>query len=74
MFEMFMDSARLFVKGKLFRDKESVYKKAYTGMVIAAFLVIFLAKIGLPLWLAIIIASLVSGGVQPYLFKDLKYA
>lgn len=74
MFEMFLSSAKLFMKGKLFRDINNVFKKACIGMAIAAFLVIFLAKIGLPLWLAIIIASLVSGGVQPYLFKDLKYA
>lgn len=74
MFEMFLNSATLFMKGKLFRDIDSVFKKAYIGMAIAAFLVIFLAKIGLPLWLAIILASLISGGIQPYLFKDLKYA
>jgi hypothetical protein len=73
MIEMFLNSATLFIQGKLFRDKDSVLKKAYIGMAIAAFLVIFLAKINLPIWLAIIIASLVSGAIQPYLFKDLKY-
>ncbi len=73
MFEMFLNSVTLFIKGKLFQDLDSVIKKACIGMAIAAFLVIFLVKTGLPLWLAIIIASLVSGGIQPYLFKDLKY-
>lgn len=73
MFDMFLSSAKLFLKGKLFRDINTVYKQACIGMAVAAFLVIFLAKVGLPLWLAIIFASLISGGIQPYLFKDLKY-
>lgn len=74
MFEMFLNSATLFIQGKLFRDINSVFKQAATGMAIAAILLIVLVKTGLPLWLAIILASLVSGGIQPYLFKDLKYA
>ncbi len=74
MFDMFLNSATLFIKGKLFRDIGNVYRKACIGMAIAAFLLVVLVKIGLPLWLAIILASLVSGGIQPYFFKDLKYA
>ncbi|MCF6250210.1 MAG: hypothetical protein L3J75_02900 [Methylococcaceae bacterium] len=74
MFEMFLNSATLFIQGRLFRDIKNVFKQACIGMAIAVFLLIVLVKIGLPLWLAIILTSLVSGGIQPYLFKDLKYA
>ena len=73
MFEMFLNSATLFVQGKLFQDWPSVCKQAGIGIAIAFSLAIFLAMIGLSLWSVIIIASLVSGAVQPYLFKDLKY-
>ena len=32
-----------------------------------------LAKAGAPLWLAALVAALLGGGLQPYLFKDLRY-
>ncbi len=73
MFEMFLNSATLFVQGRLFQDLTSVAKQAGIGIAIALFLALFLAILGLSLWPVIIIASLVSGAVQPYLFKDLKY-
>ena len=43
------------------------------GIVVTAVLLIVLAKIGAPLWLAALVAALLGGGLQPYLFKDLKY-
>ena len=74
MFEMFLNSATLFIQGRLFRDINNVFKQACIGMAIAVFLLIVLVKIGLPLWLSIILTSLVAGAIQQYLFKDLKYA
>ena len=31
------------------------------------------SKAGLPIWLATMVAAMLGGGLQPYLFKDLKY-
>ncbi len=73
MLDMFLNSATLFLQGRLFQDLDSVLKQAYIGIAITVVLLIFLVKLGLPLWLAIIATSLISGALQPYLFKDLKY-
>ncbi len=74
MLDMFVNSFILFWKGRLFQDIGHVIKQAAIGMVIAAVIVILAVKAGLALWMAIVIASLISGAIQPYLFKDLKYA
>jgi len=74
MLDMFINSISLFCKGCLFQDLSHVIRQATIGMVIAALIVIIAVKAGLALWMAIIIASLISGGIQPYLFRDLKYA
>lgn len=73
MWSMFLNSAQLFLKGKLFRDQNQVFRQGAIGVVIGILLLVILAKLGAPVWLAAIIAGLVSGAVQPYLFKDLKY-
>ena len=73
MLEMFMDSATLFMKGKLFQDYKSVFIKMLICMVITALIAIILVKLGSRMWVAIGVASLVGGALQPYLFKDLKY-
>ncbi|MBL4682278.1 MAG: hypothetical protein JKY88_16360 [Pseudomonadales bacterium] len=74
MFDMVMDSIILFCQGRLFKNMGHVVKQAAIGITICTVLVVVMAKVGLPLWLAIIIASLISGAMQSYLFKDLKYA
>lgn len=43
------------------------------GIFVTAALLVILAKVGAPLWLAALVAALLGGGMQPYLFKDLKY-
>jgi hypothetical protein len=63
----------LFFRGKLFADPGKVIRQLLIGIVVTAVLLIVLAKIGAPLWLAALIAALLGGGLQPYLFKDLKY-
>ena len=73
MLEMFMDSATLFMKGKLFQDYKSVFIKMLIGIISTAVIAIILAKLGSGMWVAIGVASLIGGALQPYLFKDLKY-
>lgn len=73
MFDMFMDSATLFVKGKLFQNYKSVFIQMLIGIIVTAVIGVILAKIGTGLWVAIGAAALIGGALQPYLFKDLKY-
>ena len=73
MWDMFSNSFRLFLKGKLFRDPGEVMKKWLFGFIAALVTVVVLAYAGLPLWLAVVIASFGAGALQPYLFRDLKY-
>ncbi len=74
MWDAFLNAATLFCKGKLFRDFGAVVKQTLIGNAVAAILLIVLVKLGLPLWIVVPIASIVSGALQPWLFKDLKYA
>ena len=73
MWKMFLNSFRLFLKGKLFRDMNQVMRQGALGVAVGVLLLVMLTKLGAPVWLAALIAGLVSGAVQPYLFKDLKY-
>jgi hypothetical protein len=73
MWSMFLNSAQLFLKGKLFRDQTQVFKHGAIGVLIGIVLLVVIAKLGAPVWLAALVAGLASGAAQPYLFKDLKY-
>jgi len=73
MWSMFMHTAALFLKGKLFRDPAHVFRQSVIGVAIGVILFVVLAKVGLPIWIAAGIAALMTGAAQPYLFKDLKY-
>lgn len=73
MWEMTKNSIGLFFRGKLFADPGKVVGKLLIGIFVTAVLFVGLAKAGTPLWLAALVAALLGGGLQPYLFKDLKY-
>jgi len=73
MWQMTQNSIALFFRGRLFADPGKVIRQLLIGVVITAALLVVLAKIGAPLWLAALVAALLGGGLQPYLFKDLKY-
>ncbi|MES2957640.1 MAG: hypothetical protein V4792_05595 [Pseudomonadota bacterium] len=70
---MFTNSLRLFLKGKLFREPRMVLRQWAIGVVATALVLVLLAKLGAPLWLAVLLASLSGGALQPYLFRHLKY-
>jgi hypothetical protein len=74
MWDMFVNSLRLFLKGKLFREPRAVFRQWLIGFGIACVAVIGIVKLGAPLWLAVIVVALAAGVLQPYLFKNLKYA
>jgi hypothetical protein len=73
MWEMFTGSLQLFIKGKLFRDPHQVARQWLIGVAATFVAMMVLARIGAPLWLAVVLASFSGGALQPLLFKDLKY-
>lgn len=73
MFDMFKNSVILFMRGKLFQDMSAALRQVIIGIVVTALLCILLVTLGIPLLISVLIAALIGGGLQPYLFKDLKY-
>lgn len=73
MWGMFINSLQLLFKGKLFRDPLEVFKKWLVGLVAATVLLVVLVKVGVVLWLAVVLVALGIGALQPWLFRDLKY-
>jgi hypothetical protein len=74
MWDMFSNSLRLFVKGKLFREPGAVFRQWLIGFGVSLVTFVALVKLGVPLWIAVTVVSLSTGALQPYLFKNLKYA
>ncbi|MEM1362161.1 MAG: hypothetical protein AAGF94_10655 [Pseudomonadota bacterium] len=73
MLEMALNSAKLFIAGKLFQDNKKALRQMLLAIVPGAILLLVIAQFA-PIWLAAVIAGSVSGFLQPILFKDLKYA
>ena len=73
MFDMFMNSVKLFFAGKLFRDGRDVLLQWLKGFGICLALLLVLGWFVSPL-VGVVVASVVGGLIQPLLFRDLKYA
>jgi len=73
MWDMFSNTLKLFLRGKLFREPGAVFRQWLIGFCVAVTSVVLLAKLGAALGLAVLAAALISGGLQPLLFKNLKY-
>jgi hypothetical protein len=73
MWQMTQNSIALFLRGKLFAEPGKVIQRLLIGIAVTAVLFVGLAEAGTPLWLAALVAALLGGGLQPYLFKDLRY-
>ncbi len=83
MWDMAVNSMILFARGKLFKNLGSVMLKAILGILITA--ILFVATVyylshGIGwtsvghIYASAFIAALIGGAIQPFLFKDLKYA
>ena len=73
MFDMFLNSVKLFFAGKLFRDNRVVLTQWLKGFGVCLALLLVLGRFVSPL-VGVVVASVVGGFIQPLLFKDLKYA
>jgi hypothetical protein len=71
--ELFSDTIELLLQGRLFRDSGFVIRQGLIGVVIAAFLLWVMVKVGVSVTIAVLATSVLSGLIQPYLFKDIKF-
>lgn len=83
MWDMAVNSITLFLRGKLFQDTSQVVRQVCLGAAFTTFALVLLATLlpatGLSagahsIWVASAVAGCLGGMLQPYLFKDLKYA
>ena len=72
MLELGWYSIKLFFKGKLLRDPGYFFKQIVIANSIGLVIFLSLSQTELPLWLPIIVASLVTGTIMPFLLKDFK--
>lgn len=73
MFEMLKSSAGLFFRGKLFAEPQKAYTQLALGILTGALIFIAARKIGLAAVHSAVIAGGVSGALQPFLFRNLRY-
>ncbi len=73
MFNMFLDSVKLFLRGRLFRDNAAVIRMWLIGFVVATALVLLLA-LYVNFWIGAALGGLCGGALMPYLLRSLKYA
>ncbi|MEA5503534.1 hypothetical protein VB735_10510 [Halotia wernerae UHCC 0503] len=72
MLEIGWFSAKLFFKGKLLRDPMSFVQQTAIGIIVGLILLVSLAQAEIPFYLPIILSSLVTGMIMPFLLKDFK--
>ncbi|WP_392482604.1 hypothetical protein [Nostoc sp. C110] len=72
MLEIGWLSAKLFFKGKLIRNPIFFLKQTTIGIAVGFSLLVLLAQAPIPFYLPIILSSLVTGMIMPFLFKDFK--
>lgn len=70
---LFTDTFSLLLRGKLFRDYDFVVRQAGTGIVVAAIVLFVLVKLGFGVPISVLLVSFLSGMLQPFLFKDIKF-
>ena len=72
MRSIFTIAVQLFTKGDLFRSPFTVLKQWSKGFLFTLALLLLIGHFVNPLT-GIIVASLVGGAAQPWLFRDIKY-
>ena len=81
MFNLVWYSAKLFFKGKLLRDPLYVYRQLVFGILLGSFILVGLEglliligsqEVGLNFTMALIVSSVFTGIIMPFLLKDMK--
>jgi hypothetical protein len=73
MWTMARSAIGLFFRGRLFADPRKAYLLLALGCALTA--AVFAAAVfaGAPPWAAAALAGFMGGGVQPFLFKNIRY-
>lgn len=72
MFDAFMESVKLFLSGRMFRDNLAVLRSWLIGFVVTVVVAVLLATY-VNLWVGAVVGGLIGGALMPYLFRNLKY-
>ncbi|HLO84766.1 MAG TPA: hypothetical protein VK203_07100 [Nostocaceae cyanobacterium] len=72
MLELGWFSAKLLFKGKLFRDPIYFLRQVAIATSIGTLLLVLLAQTAIPLWVPMVVTSLFTGLITPFLLKDFK--
>ncbi|AKG23769.1 hypothetical protein [Calothrix sp. 336/3] len=72
MFELGWFSAKLFFKGQLFRDPIDFIQKTSLASTLGLGMMMILFIVKFPLWMLMIISSVVTGATMPFLLKDFR--
>lgn len=73
MFEMALTSISAFFRGRLFAHNAKAFGQIAIGVGATALVFLLARRLGLPLWGAGLAAGFLGGGLQPFLFKNLRY-
>ncbi len=73
MWSMATNAMVLFFRGRLFAEPGRAYLLLAVGVLLTAAIFLALAFAQLPLWAAGGIAGFIGGGMQPLLFKNIRY-
>lgn len=73
MWDMFTNSLKLFLKGKLFREPLAVLRQWLIGLAITLVAIVAVTGLGVSLWVGVPVVALFAGALQPWLFRNLKY-
>ncbi len=73
MWTMARSALSLFLRGHLFANPRKAYGLLAAGIMFTALVCLALAVAGTPLWAAAMVAGFLGGGLQPFLFKTVKF-
>ena len=73
MFDTLITSAKLFFQGKLFQNTALAIRLLVMGAAAAAAVTILVGMVA-PLWAAALAGGVVGGLLQPWLYRNIKYA
>jgi hypothetical protein len=73
MWTMARSAVILFFRGQLFAEPGKAYALILANVVFTALLCLALVTYGLPLWGAALLAGFIGGGLQPILFKNIRF-
>ena len=73
MWTMARSALSLFLRGQLFANPRSAYGRLAAGIGFTALVCLLLSIAGTPIWAAAMVAGFLGGGLQPILFKTVRF-